>query len=160
MAARLRVRLLAVPLVLVTAMTAGCGGDDGQDDAPDGEATAVPGVSAELLACLEDNGVELPEGGLPSAGPGQGESLDPGQLEQLQEAMQECSSLAPSGVPSAALDQSTLDAFSACMDDNGVAVEASLEAVTALDVTDPPVAEALETCGTLLGPASPGASPS
>lgn len=146
---------IAAPLLAVVLVLSGCASDDSGDanatetSAPDPSATSsagTPEISAEFSACLEEQGVALPsEQPTDATMP----SMDP----QMQEALQACASLAPSdglaGVPGE-IDQSALDAFADCMGENDVEVEATVEAVTALDQSNKKVNRALDTCAALI----------
>ncbi|NPD06006.1 hypothetical protein HN031_15095 [Nocardioides sp. zg-1308] len=147
---------------MVVLFAAGCGSDSASTtESGDASSSAsspaasgeTPEISEEFTACLEEQGVELPSE-QPTEAPSEGTmpSLDP----EIQEAMRACASLAPSGGPGGAgapeVDQSALDAFADCMDENGVEVEATLEAVTELDQSEQKVRKALETCSALIQP--------
>jgi hypothetical protein len=155
-------RAATVMVLSSVLLLAGCGSDDeGADTGSDaGSATGsavpsgLPQISEELEQCLAEQGVSLPSEmptGMPSEMPNEMPSLSP----DMQAAAEACADLVPdraggSGVPG--VDQSALDAFASCMADNGVQVEASLEAVAGLDQEDATVSAALETCSPLLQP--------
>lgn len=147
----------AVGLAVAAALLLGGCGSDSSESSPGSASTSTtstapsgqPQVSAEFRQCLEDQGVQLPSG---APTDGSAPSIDPG----LQEALEACASLAPteaaSGAPGGAVDQSALDAFADCMNENGVNVDASLQAVTALDQTKPKISKALDVCAPLIQP--------
>lgn len=167
--------------VLAAALLAGCGGSSG-DSSTEGSSTASFGqaggpasfeLSEDTRACLEEQGVELPdpgegppgggappEGGPPAGGPPQGFGQGG---EEMKEAFEECGAELPRGGPggppmdSAAFRES-IEEYAACMRENGyelpepnVSGEGPVFKDSEVDREDPKFKSANEKCQSLLG---------
>ncbi|HEX3239666.1 MAG TPA: hypothetical protein VHR18_05975 [Solirubrobacterales bacterium] len=184
--------LLAVLAVLAAIAVAGCGGSSGDSTSADSTASsgggAEPGGAAsgggppggfeiddEALACLEEQGVELPEmgegGGLPEGGaPPTGEPPEGGPPEgfgggeDMQKAFEECGIDAPQGggaggppTDSAEFRESIED-YVACVRENGydlpdpnLSGEGPVFSESEVDQSDPEFKAASEECQSLIG---------
>jgi hypothetical protein len=161
-------RISLVPILFAAFAFSGCGSTYSTSSDSIAEATAstiavsisdtdftpVVGNAAGATAfrdCLNNNGVELPEGGLGLGAGGVRPSLPEG-IDQaaLQKAVAACQSEMPAGMalPGGA-NGPDLTAFFTCLRDNGVDVK---ENATPADipVSDPKFAAASETCRPLL----------
>lgn len=139
-----RVPLAASAAVVIAAVAlglGGCGGDDGggADGAAGGTPPAAgqaPAAGAELTACLEENGIEVPSGGMP----------DQETIARIQEA---CGDLMPQGGggPPGGMDPT---AIADCLRDAGIDVPEGGDPsalMGAIDPSDPDVSAALQACG-------------
>jgi len=177
--------LMGALVVLVAALLVGCGGSSG-DSSTEGSSTASSGqaggpggfeLSDDTRACLEEQGVELPDpgegppGGAPPEG-GPPEGGEPPQGfgqggEEMKEALEECGAELPQGGPggppmnSSAFRESVKE-YDACMGENGyelpepnVSGEGPVFKESEVDREDPKFEAADEKCQSLLG--GPGA---
>lgn len=175
--------LMGALVVLVAALLVGCGGSGG-DSSGEASSTASSGqaggpggfaeISEETRACLEEQGVELPdpgegppgggappEGGPPEGGPPQGFGQGG---EEMKEALEECGAELPQGGPgggppmdSEAFRESVKE-YAACMGENGyelpepnVSGEGPVFKESDVDREDPKFEAANEKCQSLLG---------
>jgi hypothetical protein len=127
------------------------------------ETTAPTAAAANAFTdCLKAQGVEVPEGFNPGAGPGAGgaggaipEGVD---LAKLQPAIAACQDKLPAGagIPGGGgAAGADFSAYTTCLKDYGVAVPEPFDA-SKLDLTDPKFAAASTTCQPLLPAGLPG----
>jgi hypothetical protein len=171
---------MAAFVVLVAALLGGCGGSSG-DSSSDKSGTASAGqaggpagfeLSDETRACLEEQGVELPDpgegppggappaGGPPEGGPPQG--FDQGG-EEMKEALEECGAELPQGNPEGPPTDSgafreSIKEYAACMSENGYELpkpnrsgEGPVFKESDVDREDPKFESANEKCQSQLG---------
>lgn len=174
--------LMGALVILVAAFLVGCGGSSG-DSSTEESSTASAGqaggpagfeLSDDTRACLEEQGVELPEpgegppgggappeGGPPEGGPPQGFGQGG---EEMKEALEECGAELPQGGPgggppmdSGAFRESVKE-YAACMGENGyelpepnVSGEGPVFKESNVDREDPKFEAANEKCQSLLG---------
>lgn len=168
--------LMGALAVLVAALLVGCGGSSG-DSSTEGGSTASSDraggpagfeLSDDTRACLEEQGVELPDpgegppggGAPPEGGPPQGFGQGG---EEMKEALEECGAELPQGGPagppmdSSAFRESVKE-YAACMGENGyelpepnVSGEGPVFKESDVDREDPKFEAANEKCQSLLG---------
>ncbi len=167
--------------VLVAALLVGCGGSSG-DSSTEGSSTAISGqaggpggfeLSDDTRACLEEQGVELPDpgegppgsGAPPEGGPPQGFGQGG---EDMKEALEECGAELPQGGPGGGPPMDSKDfresvkEYAACMGENGYELpepnlsgEGPVFKDSDVDREDPKFEAADAECQSLLG--GPGA---
>jgi len=159
-------------LFMLAVGLAACGGGSPSTAADSPATTATAGDQSAFTKCLADRGVQLPAGSAPggslpsgsrpTGGPGgslptggPGGSLPAGvDQTKLQEAIQACQSVAPTG--GGAIDTTQLQAFVTCLKDNGVDATAAT-AFQQLNSTDANVQKAVQACQALAPQGGPGA---
>jgi hypothetical protein len=179
--------LMGALVILVAAFLVGCGGSSG-DSSTEESSTANSGqaggpagfeLSDDTRACLEEQGVDLPdpgegppgggappEGGLPEGGPPEGGEPPQGFSqggEEMKEALEECGAELPQGksdgppMDSGAFRESVKE-YAACMGENGyelpepnVSGEGPVFKESDVDREDPKFEAANEKCQSLLG---------
>lgn len=160
-------------LVAVAALLlAGCGGSGGSDSSSE-ESTASAGqaggpagfeLSDDTRACLQEQGVELPD---PGEGPaGGGAPPEGGPPEGMKEALEKCGAELPQGGPTGGgpppMDSSafreSIKEYAACMGENGyelpepnVSGEGPVFKESDVDRKDRKFKAANEACQSLLG---------
>ena len=175
---------IAGGLAALLTLTA-CGGDSAADAAAEATtAAAAPSGAPDITAyrdCMAENGVTLPDMGAPpaamptaapSAMPSGGPGAFPGGLpdgvdqETFDTAQAACADLAPAFGPgraggpvgSGTVDATAMAAFQSCLSDNGVTVAEGQDPIRDLDLSDPDVKAAMDTCSPLLPVPTPAES--
>jgi len=172
--------LMGALVVLAAVLFVGCGGSSGDSSseesntASSGQAGGPAGfeLSDDIRACLDEQGIELPEpgegppggGATPEGGPPEGPPAGFGEGgEEMKEALEECGAELPQGKPggspmgSGAFRES-IEEYASCMGENGyelpkpnVSGEGPVFNESDVDREDPKFETADGKCQSLLG---------
>ena len=171
-------------LLVVAALLVGCGGSGGSSSSEEGSTasagqTGGPGgfeLSDETRACLQEQGVELPEpgqGGPPGGAPPEGGTPEgpPQGIKggaKMKEALEECGAELPQGTPegspmSSSAFRKSIREYAACMSENGydlpqpnLSGEGPVFKESEVGREDPKFEAADETCQSLLDGSAAG----
>lgn len=179
--------LMGALVIMTAVLLAGCGGSS-DDSSTEESSTASSGqaggpggfaeISDETRACLEEQGVELPDssqgppgGAPPEGGPPEGPPAGFGEGgEEMKEALEECGAELPEGRPGAPPMDSgafreSIEEYTACMGENGYELpepnlsdEGPVFKESDVDREDPKFEAANEKCQSLLGGPGGGGS--
>lgn len=168
--------IMGALVVLVAALLVGCGSSSG-DSSGEESSTASSGaggpggfaeISEETRACLEEQGVKLPDPGEgPPGGGAPPEGAPPAGFgeggEEMKEALEECGAELPEGRPGgppmdSGAFRGSIREYAACMGENGyelpepnVSGEGPVFKESHVDREDPKFEAANEKCQSLLG---------
>lgn len=148
---------------------------DGADTTPGVTDDTSEADQQAFSDCLAEQGLQLPDDGFAGGGPGgqppDGSGTPPSMPDDfdpaaMEEAMAICGDLRPEGGPAGGalseVDQEAMRVYRSCLDDNGVTLPTfgapgdttspttGEDAPPSIDVDDPDVAAALDTCEPLL----------